>query len=160
VTLVQNLGSPTQQLAVIEQTASWAIRHDFPTDESLAVLHLGNTANDLQATFRLEPMIQAYLQSDSLVLEILHAAIWPARRMKIPELSRSLIHGVMSVVHAKGEWPEPRRDLVRRVAELATPNLDEATRAALGGMIIATLEEVSERIKRVKLLRQRSLLRL
>jgi hypothetical protein len=60
----------------------------------------------------------------------------------------------------KGEWPEPHRDLVRRVAELATPNLDEATRAALGGMIIATLEEVSERIKRVKLLRQRLLLRL
>jgi hypothetical protein len=104
VTLVQNLGSPAQQLAVIEQTASWAIRHDFPIpiDESLAVLQLGNTANDLQATFRLEPMIQAYLQSDSLVLEILHAAIWPARRMKIPELSRCLIHGVMSVVHAKG----------------------------------------------------------
>lgn len=150
---VQDLGSPAQQLAVIEQTANWVMKHDFPAEETLAVLQLGVSARERGATLRLQPMIQAYLESDSLDIDILHAAISPSRRMRIPELSCNLIRSVMSVLHGAEVWSSRHKSLVRRVAELATSELDEGTRSALGEMIIATFDEDESRAKRVKTVR-------
>ncbi|UVM05088.1 hypothetical protein [Pseudomonas laurylsulfatiphila] len=149
VTLVQNLGSPAQQLAVIEQTANWAIHHDFPAEETLAIFTLGVSAPDREVVLGLAPMIRNYLESDTVAVEILSAAISPTRRMKDTELSRNLIQKIISLIQATVEWRSRHRDLVRRAAQLVTPELDEATRGTLGAIIIATLEAGGKRSTRI-----------
>jgi hypothetical protein len=133
--LIAYLGSSAQQLAVIEQTATWALRHNFPADETRAAFNLGSSAPDPLAAVRLEPMIRAYLESETVSTEILRAAIWPVRRMRLTDPSRILIQRAMNLVQATGVWESPQTDLVRQLAVLVTPDLDEGTRVALGGML-------------------------
>ncbi|OEC56770.1 ATP-binding protein [Pseudomonas sp. AP42] len=137
---VQDMGSPAQQLVVIEQTASWVMKHNFPADETLAVLQLGVSATERAATLRLEPMIEAYIESERPSITILNTVISAARRMKLSQLSLKIIRTVISVLRRADAWDSNQKDLVRRVSELIAPEHDAVTRAELGKMIVSTFE--------------------
>ena len=97
--------------------------------------------------------MNAYLERGALTVEILTAAIGPARRMRIKELSHSLIQRAVSVVQATEKWQSPHRDLIRRLAGLVTSDLDEAARTELGQMLVKALEQLSELQERAEIIR-------
>lgn len=153
VKLTQEFGTSEQQIAVIVQTSNWAIRHNFPVDETLAALTLGNSAPDRLAAMALEPMIWAYIESEALTIETLNAAIWPSRRIRNIELSRALIEKALNLVRETDVWQLPQIDLVINLVSLVRPELDETSRETLATTLIKILGQLEERAKRVTTVR-------
>lgn len=150
VRAARECGSHDQQVAIGEQTARWCIDAHFPLVETLEVLHLSASARNNEIALAIRPMIQAYLDSDDVSVEIIRASVRSVRRTRDAQLAADLVQRALEVLQVSSLDSTATAELIRDLVLLLPGGLEYSLRMALSNAMMPTLDHLKGRTELVK----------
>ena len=146
-------GSPDQQTELARLTAPWAIKNQYPIEETRMLLNLAGSASSNKAALELAPLVRAYLCFDQASVEVLQAACTSVYRTADIDLARALVSKGLKVLDSGRPWGRLHSAFARRLVFLSRVGIDHADRRALASMLLEMQGADTIKTRRIRSLR-------